>query len=587
MFDPNSQDSIRKLRKACKNSRKEMEASRKNYVKYLKELAGPHYSTSGDVVKRPINLVELAATIYKQNLLASSPQVNITARNPEYIADAYSFERAINHLLDTQNLEDELDLVVTNAMFAPVGVLKLSLDASQQADIDGTQVVTGPPVVQAVMFDDWVMDMTAKSPRQANFMGNRYTMTVEDAINMGYDPEAVARLWRTYEDSPRADDDPQRLSRKGRDITEENYQDLIELWDIWMPREKLVITLGGGGDGDFVDLEPLRVMPWQGPERGPFHMLWFEVVPGNALPNTPVGLWIDLHELVNTLWNKLADQAERQKSGIAAESSNSQDADTVKGMGDGDVIILNSLGNVAKIEHGGPNQQNAIFADMARMRFNEQAGNIYAMGGLSSQTATLGQDKLLSDAASQRLQRMQARVYTFMQRVMEDYAEHVAGDPLMEVPIVKQVPETDITVPGTWSQDQMRGDLTHYVLEIKPHSMQQKSPEERLARVQDVWRNDIPLMLPIMQAMGQMPNPEAYLKMIADLTGQPEINTLVTYTQGEMMAKQDGPSAPPNTTRTYERTSKPAPPDPGQAMAQQMAASGRDNQNQSGLIRGS
>lgn len=585
MFDPKNVDSVKRLRRACKASHKEMNSYRINYVKYLKELAGPHYASSGDVTKRPINLVELAATIYKQNLLATAPQINVISRDPEYAADAYAFERAVNQLLDTQDVEDELDLVVTNAMFSPLGVLKVSLDASQQGEVDGVQVVTGPPLMQAVGFNDWVMDITAKSPRQANFMGNRYTLTVEDAINMGFNPEDVTRLWRTYEDSTLSEDDPQRLSRRERDLTEENYQDLIEVWDIWLPKEGLIVTLGAGRTDGFEDIPPLRVMEWTGPAHGPFHMLWFEIVPGNSLPNTPVGLWIDLHELVNTLWNKLADQAERQKSGLAVESGNIQDGETVKNMGDGDVITLNTLGAVAKIDFGGPNQQNTIFADMARLRFNEQAGNIYAMGGIAAQTGTIGQDKLLSDAASQRLQRMQARVYDFMRKVMRDYGEYIATDPLLEVPILKEVRETDITVPSTWSQDQMRGDFYHYILDIQPQSMQQKSPSERLAQVQDYWRNDIPLMLPLMQAMGQMPNPEAYTKMVADLTGQPEINTLVTYTQGEMQAQQDGPSAPPSTTRNYQHTSAPAPAG-GQDLAVQMAAAGRDNNNQSGMIRG-
>lgn len=589
MFDANNPDSIKRLRKALKNSRDRMEESRKNYLKYIKELAGSHYSTSSDsCAKRPINLIELAATIYKQNLVATAPQVNVTARDPDLMAQAYEFERAINQLLDGQHVDDELDMVVTNAMFSPVGVLKLSLDASSMGEVDGVPVVTGPPVMQAVMFDDWVMDMTAKTPKSVGYMGNRYTLTVEEAISIGFDPEQVARLWRTYEDSTRSEDDPQRLTKGKREMTEENYQDLIEVWDIWMPRERVVVTLGGGGAEDFEQMPALKVVPWQGPENGPFHMLFFEVIPGNALPNTPVGLWIDLHELVNTLWNKLSDQAERQKSGIAVESGNQKDGDTVRDMGDGDVVTLNSLGSVAKIDWGGPSQINSVFADQARLRFNEQAGNIYAMGGIAAQTGTLGQDKLLSDAASQRLLAMQRKVYDFMRRVMQDYGEYIAGDPLMEVPITKKVANTDIQIPSTWSQDKLTGGLNRYVLEIKPNSMQQKSPEERLARVQDIWRNDIPLMLPLMQAVGQMPSSEAYIKLVADLTGQPEINQLVTYTQGEMLAQQDGPASPANTTRTYNhQTQGPSGPPGGEDMQTAMMAAGRDNQNNMGMIRGS
>lgn len=583
MFDPETD--VKRLRRACKASRRDMEVSRRNYMAYLKELAGPHYSATAVTHGRPVNLVELAATIYKQNLLATVPQVNVISRDPELAADAYAFERAVNQLLDEQDVQPELELTIINAMFSPFGVLKVSLDAANAAEIDGVSIPTGAPLMQAVMFDDLVVDMTARSVKDIAFIGNRYSMTVEAAIAAGFPQDSVIALWRQYTDTNLDQDDPQRLSRKDKNPKDENLKDLIEVWDVWLPEEGLVVTLGGE---DFEGTGALKILEWTGPKRGPFHLLWFEPIPGNALPNPPVGLWIDLHELINTLWNKLSDQAERQKSITAFGSGDKQDGETVRDAGDGDVVTLNNLSGVAKLDMGGINQQNLLFADAARQRFNDQAGNVFLFGGLQPATGTVGQDKLLSEGASQRLQMMQARVYDFIRRVLRDYGEYIATDPLLEVPITKEVPETDITIPGTWSQDQMRGDYYHYILDIQPHSMQQKSPEERLARAQDMWRQDVVPMIQVLMAEGKLPNFEAYYKLIADLTNQPELGTLITYTQGEMLPSMSGGVKPPSTTTRNYNTGGGGGGGGmggGMDMASQMAAAGRDNNNQTGMLR--
>ena len=79
---------------------------------------------------------------------------------------------------------------------------------------------------------------------------------------------------------------------------------IVELRDIWLPREQLIITVETGKLGP-----SLRVLEWDGPHSGPYRFLRFNEVPGNTMPLPPVALWRDLHDLANVLFRKLGLQS--------------------------------------------------------------------------------------------------------------------------------------------------------------------------------------------------------------------------------------------------------------------------------------
>lgn len=50
--------------------------------------------------------------------------------------------------------------------------------------------------------------------------------------------------------------------------------------------------------------EPLRVVDWEGPESGPYHLLWYNEMPSNSFPLAPVTQWIDLNDGYNRVMRK-------------------------------------------------------------------------------------------------------------------------------------------------------------------------------------------------------------------------------------------------------------------------------------------
>lgn len=60
------------------------------------------------------------------------------------------------------------------------------------------------------------------------------------------------------------------------------------------------------------------------------------------------------------------------------------------------------------------------------------AGNLDVLGGLSAQSDTLGQDRILNQSANQRINDMQSRVYSFTTKVIEALGWYVWNDPTLE-----------------------------------------------------------------------------------------------------------------------------------------------------------
>lgn len=546
MFNPNDERSYKRLYKSLKQSRKAMESARRFAHEHRKEYVGSRYSDEGTAADRPLNMIELAYTITQQNLVATAPRVSVMPRRPEHLAEAKSRELAINQHLKESNLQSELELWVMESMFAPLGVVKLALDMSQAVNVEGMPVYAGLPTVTTVLLEDLVLDMRAKSPEAAAYVGDRYQVERDWAMESGaFDPELLARLPKHSEEEEE-EYAAKSLSMQKGDVSD--YRDMLELWDVWLPDEGLVLTL----HGDFENLPPLRVVEWDGPQRGPYHYLYFAPVAGNALPLPPVSLWFPLHRTINIMANKLSDQAERQKSLTLVDAATKDDLPEIQKARDGDGLVMQGLNGVVQAPFGGINQPNFVALMQYRQMFSYQNGNLDAMGGLAPMSSTLGQDQLLSESASQRLQKMQAKVYWATQGLCEDISWYLDADPTLEIPIEKQV--GDLTIHSAWSAAESSGrDM--FKTTVEPFSMQTRTPQQRLANAQAFWRNDVLPAAPLLVQTGTVPNPESYFKLTAKLLDQPELSEFVTYTMGETEPPVE-PMGSSNSTSTNVRVNK-------------------------------
>jgi hypothetical protein len=154
-------------------------------------------------------------------------------------------------------------------------------------------------------------------------------------------------------------------------------------------------------------------------------------------------------------------------------------------------------------------------------------GNLDAIGGLSAQSSTLGQDQMLSQSANRMIDDMRQEVSKFHKKVFMDLARYLWEDPFTEMPLVKRVGE-NIEIPFVWTDEQKEGDFEQYNLDIEPYSMRSTTPEERLAKLTQ-------MITEIVIPMGMQVDQQKFASVMSHYANLPELEevlSIVTTDQG-------------------------------------------------------
>lgn len=587
MFNPSSRVSLDRLARAVEYSRWRLEPFRQHRMKLLAEFVGFHYSNSGAKSPVPLNLLQLAAQIYLRQLIPRAPRAMVGSRNPQLKPLAAGMEAWMNHASDAMGLGVSLRITVLNALFS-MGIMKVGEAMTDQEVVSGTNQYVGQPFAEPVDLDDWVHDITAKRYEQGAYAGNRYRVELDWAKgNVLFDKTERDKLTAQtrFAYNERGDARSTTLSQSTMQNYDE-YADHVELWDIWLPRERLVLTLpyNESIQGGFGSSKPLRVVEWQGPDAGPYHLLSFADVPNNVMPAAPLQSLQDLHDLVNVMWRKLGAQAMRQKSIVGVMGSATDDAERITKSSDGDAVRVDFPDRVRELNWGGIQQENLIAADAVKNIFVYMAGNLDTLGGLSPQAATATQDEMLNKNASAQIAEMQDRTVSFSKEVMRSLFHWWYTNPVLTYSANRQVAGMDIPIQISPQDRQQRFEDLDF--DVDPYSMQHDTPQARLRNVvQTLQTLVLPALPQIMQQGGQLQWGEV-LKILSKLGNMPELEEIIKMgpppeVQGaQAMAQGNAPTAPPVTSRTNVRINRPMGTRQGQSdtMAQLLAGGGSPQQ---------
>jgi hypothetical protein len=485
------------------------------------------------------------------------------------------------------DLAVSLRVCVMNGLFS-MGIMKVGEAQVGEMDFFGTNVSIGQPFAEPVDLDDWVHDMTAKRWDQCSYMGNRYRVPYEEARdNPNFDPEARARLspQTRFAYNERGDVRTQTLSQSTMQFYDE-YEDHVELWDIWLPKEKLVLVMPyqESVEGGFSNVKPLKVIQWNGPRKGPFVQLSYCDVPNNVMPAAPLQALRDLHDLVNTLWRKLARQGERQKSIMAVMGSATDDAERINRSSDGDAVRVDMPDKCKEMLWGGMRSENIVATEQAKNLFVYMAGNLDALGGLSPQAQTLGQDELLNKNSMAQIAEMQDRTVNFTKEVYQRMGQLWWTNPVLTYETSRNVAGMDIPVSITPQMRQIPWEKLDF--DIDPYSMQHDTPATRAAKL--VQR----LQTLIMPALGQMAQQGVTLKwptileILSKYDNMPDLVDILNIgpppqMQGiQSQPDSEAPHMPAVTHRTNTRVSRPGMTreGQGQVLAQLLQGGGQPKQ---------
>jgi len=589
-------------------SRGKMEKMRSHRQEMIKQYVGPHTSDNGSAQLVPVNFVELTINIYLQNLVANYPQVLVVTEHDELKPTAETLKLALNHLMKQIDFRGNVQRCVLDAFFG-VGIAKIGLNQSRRVEFDGFLGDVGQPYFLNVSLDDFVLDMTASRWEQCSYFGDRYRLPLEEVKASGiYNKKAVAKLesreYSTIDDL--GEERSKSISAAGSG-DQADFLEMVELWDIWLPRHNLLLTVDGnsfatagiedgseGGD----EINILREVEWQGPEGGPYKMLPFHDVPETPLPTPPTALWCDMHHLANDIFLKLDEQAKGQRTILGVQAGHEDDGEKIRDAGDGEVISLANPKAVQEYKFGGIDQVSLAYWIQLKDVLSWFAGNLDSLGGLSPMADTLGQDKLLASSASKRIASMQDRVTVFVSELLRDLAWYLWTDPFIDLPLTKRVKGAeDIGIPVRFNQEAKDGDYLDYNFEIVPYSMQYKSPAMRVQAVMQVVQQLILPLMPMMQQQGVAVNMAELLNLIAEHENLPELKNILEFSGiaqdvgsgpvGEPPEKIDS-LKPAVTQRTYERVNRPGSTRMGadQSLVQSLLGKGIQPAEAAGIGRG-
>ncbi|MEM6363291.1 MAG: hypothetical protein AAF745_02610 [Planctomycetota bacterium] len=548
--------------RSVQKSYRALEPYREMTQKLVEDYAGTYYgneTTSETRANRYVNLLNQAVEAYQMLLAANRPRVMISTNLTQYRAFAKHFQYAINALIKEIHLEDTMAQWVMDAFFC-VGIVKTHLANSGVVELEtDLWMDPGRPFASNISLDNFVYDMRANKWSEVRYAGDMYEMSWDDATDLfGEDAlmEHVPRNRRAL-DVERVDS----LS-KSVESDSDDFEDMIDLADIWVPRHGVIYTYVVQSRRDFIlaGSKPVAIEPWTGDEDGPYHLLGFGDVPENIMHASPASHLEMLDALVNDLFRKSARQARRQKEVNLYTAGGAKASQQVQMADDGEWVNVNDTSDIKSMDQGGVNQGNYAFLVGSIETFDRMAGNLRAQLGLGQQAETLGQEKLVHGAASQKVDKMSKTVVSAVTRLIKALGMMLWQDDVKQ--IVSEIPiqgARGISVTSVWKPGDREGNFIDYNFDIDVYSMQYQSPSGKLAQLSEVVQNVFIPLSPMLAQQGGAIDMFALTNQYADLMNLPELRDVVRFVgvTGDSVspsAMTEVPRKPPNSTRNYVRT---------------------------------
>ena len=540
-------------------------------IQSIRQFTGNHYGAGTTDLNTPVNFLKLATDIFLRVLSPRNPRCMITTKYSELKPTAATFQMAVNEIPKRINLAKTLKRMVMEALFS-VGFIKVGLHTTGTA----LGYEYGEPFIDIVTLDDIVLDMSAKRMDLIQYIGNTYWLPFEKFMDTADLTKKARQKLHADESELFGDHGAMRAESIGSDGNATEYEKRIKLRDVFIPHEDVMMTYA------VTDREKLQDFDWEGPDRGPYHVLGFTEVPGNLMPLAPIPTWRDLHELGNVLYRKLGNQADDQKTVLGFSGADETDITSFKNASDGDGIPYHGA-EPKTLTAGGVSQTTLAFWLSLKDVFAYFAGNIDSIGGLSAQTQTVGQDKLLSEAANAQVQDMAEATKDITERVFESLAWYEWNDPIGDKIIQKKIPGTEMTIPVPWNVEAKMGEFDLFDMKIDVHSMQDNSPQTKLQKLDLIMQRYIGPFLPMIQAEGGRLDMVDLMRIIAKYTDFEELAEIIKWNDqppNKMAGLPAGGSKGNTTTENIRRSIPSSSPQGNSQVLQQILSGGNPQQAQ-------
>src|SRR3990167_545234 len=557
---------------AHRADRQKMKFYRDKMHEAVERLVGKHAYPKSKV-SNPVNMIELAVNIYARILMPNRPRFMVTGKHQGTEGSAELYEMALNHFVKEIDMETAMKRCVKNSLFQ-MGVAKVGLNQSKTVEIGGILHDVGQPYCNDIDFGDLAFDMEAKKIEQMQYVGDRFTIPYNAAVESGLYDREVLRKHKPYKDyhSQTNLEGDEKLEAMSRDNigADSQYMKMVELWEIYFPFEGRVITYSDElmSNGNYI---PLREIDYYGPESGPYESLFLDEVPEQLMPLPPVAIWRDMADLISSMYKKMANQSRNTKNIGIGQKGDDKDIEKVKNAKDGDFVPLVNAQNATTMTLGGIDQTLFAFVLSLMDVYSSNAGNLRQLGGLAAEAETLGQETMLARNSSTRINEMLMRVNRFIRRNGEKIAWYLKNDQLFSTSVMVDHPVAG-QVPINITQEDLEDEFFEYNYDIDPYSQVDMNPSRLVQSLTFYLQNILAPLIPFSVDMGGPINLQYLNHVMARMLNIPDIERIVTFGGESTMRKTVNPESQrqsPNTTRTNVRVNKSTKTPEGQSSMMQ------------------
>jgi hypothetical protein len=500
----------------------------------VREYAGPGYGENREYGGREkhMNLLNQAVDAYMMLLSANTPQVLISTHDQSLTAFASHFRLALNNLLREIDFGNTHHEWVLNAFFC-IGILKVHIaDTGQLVAADDVTMDPGMPFVSNVSLDNFVYDTSARKVTEAKFFGDIYRIPFESLKDGSvYNQKVVKKYGLKPTSKYGAEGETLAKISTGSEVDDDEYEPMIDLMDIYLPRDKKVYTFAVRSRQTMsIWTEPVASFDWIGTKRGPYHILGFSEVPENIMPVSPAAQLTALDKLINNLMDKQARQAHRQKENPVYTPAGADDARDLRNAADGEWVKVQDPREVNVIRQGGPDPGNQGFMLNTIEIFDRMAGNLPAMLGLGTSADTVGQEKLIHASSSRKEGKMQRRVLEATAHVIEELAFLLWQDDFKEIPGEMGLPGfPDYKVRSDWVPGDREGEFRDYNFQIDVYSLSYQSPGERVQAINTLLGQIYAPMMQMLMEQGGMIDFSRLTEIYAEMLNLPRLREIVVF----------------------------------------------------------
>lgn len=561
-----------KVGKAIEHSQNVLLKGWKKLRRLKRTYMGDQHPSGDDKKTTPMNLTKIAAHVYLQQILPGELRSLITARFPEVEAISEGLERGTNERIKETHTGREVGAATHEALLSSIGgIVRVGEETTGIVNFKGVgDVETSATAVRQIATERFFFDVQAEQWPFITFAGDIFTVPLDWAKSFkGFLPKARGKLTSMRLRDVIPGSGPARQVEQ--QPSDQEYQAQTQIMAVWLPLE--------GSAGKMAMLVPksfdlLHEIDWDGPEHGPYHRLSFNDMPGEIEQIAPLELLRHLHAVSNTILVKMMNRIEASKEVALVNASNPEMAEKIIKAEDMAWLLDESSGPepVKFARMGSIGGDLAAMLIHMRRLFSWQGGNIDLAGGMQAQSETLGQDRILAAAANRTIQEMGKRVEKFARGIVRSLAWYEWTDPIRERVFMRTVEDGghQYRFPSEWTPATRNGDFLDHDVQVDVYALQHRSPEERLAALQQSLGQIMPLY-PLLQAQKGTLDVRELVDLIAKLRDLPELRRII---RGTTQRQPPELSEPPQKTQTQEDRRAVPQRDEELEMAGQLASMG-------------